>query len=172
MSFIKDSIIISLIALAIVLPIRIFIFQPFLVNGDSMIPNFAHGDYLIVDELSYRFGDPARGDVIVFKYPGDPSQKYIKRIIGLPGETVDVRDSRVFVNEEEVVEAYLSSTLETNGGGKTTLREGEFYVLGDNRKYSSDSRKWGILERGFIIGKAAIRVFPFSNIGALAAPIY
>ena len=137
-----------------------------------MIPNFAHGDYLIVDELSYRFGDPARGDVIVFKYPGDPSQKYIKRIIGLPGETVDVRDSRVFVNEEEVVEAYLSSTLETNGGGKTTLREGEFYVLGDNRKYSSDSRKWGILERGFIIGKAAIRVFPFSNIGALAAPIY
>ena len=172
MSFIKDSIIISVIALAIVLPIRIFIFQPFLVNGDSMNPNFAHGDYLIVDEISYRFGDPVRGDVIVFKYPRDTSQKYIKRIVGLPGETVEVRDDAVFVNGTEVEEVYIPENISTEGIDEKTLGEGEFYVLGDNRKYSSDSRKWGVLKENFIIGKAAIRVFPFNNIGSLPTPIY
>ena len=159
MSFIKDSIIISLIALAIVLPIRIFIFQPFLVNGDSMIPNFAHGDYLIVDELSYRFGDPARGDVIVFHPPNNSREDYIKRVIALPHDIVGIEEGIVYINGSPLDEPYIEDapryTLE-----EYEVPENNYFVLGDNRNHSNDSHNGWVLPRQNIIGKAWLSIWP------------
>jgi len=162
---------IIIIALVIVLPIRYFLFQPFIVKGDSMVPNFHSGDYLIIDEISYRFGEPKRGDVVVLKYPPDPAQKFIKRIIGLPGETVTIGNGTVSVtsNGKEVSldEAYLPDSLKTAGNVRVTLKEDEYFVMGDNRDFSYDSRSWGILPKYDIVGKAAFRVLPLTNIGPI-----
>ena len=156
------------IALVIVVPLRVFIFQPFLVRGDSMVPTYHNGDYLIVDQISYRFNDPERGDVIVLKFPFDPSQRFIKRIAGLPGESVEVKDGKVVVYgvNEEGKEArvldesgYLPSDLQTPGSLRLDLKEKEYFVLGDNRPFSSDSRKWGVLSEDLIIGKVLVNVF-------------
>ena len=163
--FIWDLVKIIVIALIIVLPIRYFIFQPFIVKGDSMVPNFHSGDYLIVDELSYRFSGPQRGDVIVLDYPLDTSEKFIKRVIGLPGDTVDVKDGKVSVttngktvtlNESD----YLPAGLTTIGDVHTTLAPNTYFVMGDNRPYSYDSRSWGTVPAKDIIGRAALRIFP------------
>ena len=158
-----------IIALVIVVPLRIFVFQPFLIRGDSMEPNYHSGDYLIIDQLSYRFRSPERGEVIVLKFPLDPSQRFIKRIVGLPGETVEVKDGKVVVYGQEekngraaVVldeSAYLSLGSATPGSVRIDLKEQEYFVLGDNRPFSSDSRKWGILEKEFIVGKVFLNVF-------------
>ena len=157
-----------LIALVIVLPLRVFVFQPFLVRGDSMEPNYHSGDYLIVDQLSYRLRSPERGEVIVLKFPFDTSQHFIKRIVGLPGETVEVEDGKVVVyrGEEGQREAvvldesmYLPLDLVTPGSVRIELREQEYFVLGDNRPFSSDSRKWGVLEKDLIVGKVFLNVF-------------
>ena len=150
------------IALVIVLPIRYFIFQPFVVRGESMVPNYHEGDYLIIDEISYRFSEPERGDVIVFKYPKDPSQKFIKRIVGLPGETVKINNDQVFVNDELLPEPYL--TAQTYGNLAVALNSDEYFVLGDNRPYSADSRLWGILPKANITGKVSLRLFPFNRL--------
>src|SRR3989344_1049310 len=135
-----DFVKIIIIAAIIVLPIRYFLFQPFIVKGDSMVPNFHSGDYLIIDEISYRFGEPKRGDVVVLKYPPDPAQKFIKRIIGLPGETVTIGNGTVSVtsNGKEVSldEAYLPDSLKTAGNVRVTLKEDEYFVMGDNRDFS------------------------------------
>ncbi len=130
-----------------------------------MEPNFRNGDYLIVDELTYRLHAPQRGDVVVFKYPLDISQKYIKRIIGLPGETVVVKDGKVFVsslgNERQLQEqAYLPTYLLTPGEVKVSLGPNQYFVLGDNRPASSDSRRWGILPAKDLIGRVLIRAWP------------
>lgn len=156
---------IALIALVLVGGFRLFVFQPFLVRGASMEPNFHDWDYLIVDEISYRFRDPERGEIIVFKFPHDPSQRYIKRVIGLPGETVQVQDGQVTISRgaEEVLldeKNYIPS--DTPGSIQTTLRENEYFVMGDNRHYSSDSRSWGALSQDLIIGRVFVRVFPLS----------
>lgn len=153
------------IALVIVLPIRYFVFQPFIVNGESMEPNFHNGDYLLIDELTYRFDDPSRGDVIVFKYPTDPSQRFIKRIVGLPMETIELVGSSIQItdkfgnttvlNEKSYL---LKHTLFS--GIKVALNEDEYFVMGDNRTHSFDSRKWGALDREHIIGRAIIRAWP------------
>ena len=157
-----------LIALVIVLPLRVFVFQPFLVRGDSMEQNYHSGDYLIVDQLSYRLRSPERGEVIVLKFPFDTSQRFIKRIVGLPGETVEVEDGKVVVyrGEEGQREAvvldesmYLPLDLVTPGSVRIELREQEYFVLGDNRPFSSDSRKWGVLEKEFIVGRVFLNVF-------------
>jgi signal peptidase I len=162
-----------LFALAIVLPIRYFLFQPFIVSGDSMVPTFHTGDYLIVDQISYRFREPMRGEIIVFRYPRDVSHRYIKRIIGLPGETVEVSDGKVKIinNEEEVVlvEEYLSVDA-TTGQALSVLGPDQYFVLGDNRYASSDSRRWGVLDEEYIIGRSLIRLFPQTRI--FAAPEY
>jgi len=156
------------IALVIVVPLRVFVFQPFLVRGDSMEPNYHSGDYLIVDQLSYRLRSPERGEVIVLKFPLNPSQRFIKRIVGLPGETVEVKDGKVVVYEEEengrdaVVldeSTYLPRNLATPGSVRIDLQEQEYFVLGDNRSFSSDSRKWGVLEKELIVGKVFLNVF-------------
>ena len=153
------------IALVIVLPIRYFVFQPFIVNGESMEPNFHNGDYLLIDELSYRFNDPSRGDVIVFKYPTDPSQRFIKRIVGMPLETVELIGSSInitnkFGNTTVLSEKNYLSTNALFSGIKVVLGEGEYFVMGDNRTHSFDSRKWGALAREYIIGQAIIRAWP------------
>ena len=175
-SFIWDLVKIAAIALVIVLPIRYFLFQPFIVKGESMAPNFETGDYLIVDELSYRFSTPERGDVIVFKYPKDVSQKFIKRVIGLPGETVDVKNGEVSVvtNGKTIVlnEIYLPKNLKTIGEVQTTLKQNEYFVLGDNRDYSYDSRSWGVVPKSDIIGKALLRIFPISTLSEIQRPGY
>jgi signal peptidase I len=159
------------IAAIIVLPIRLFIAQPFIVSGASMEPTFEDGEYLIVDQISYRFKEPSRGDVIVFKYPIDERKFFIKRIIGLPGETVEVLDGKVFVNQQEklskeaLVEPYTN--MPTIGPISTSLEEGEYFVLGDNRAASSDSRLWGVLPRKDIVGRPIVRLFPLTRVSTL-----
>ena len=172
-NFVWEILKIIFISLAIIVPIRYFLIQPFFVQGASMEPNFFDGDYLIVDEISYRFEEPQRGDVVIFKYPLDPSQFFIKRIIGLPGETVRIEDGRVFIfggqTKEKIIlneSDYLKESY-TAGNFEVALKDGEYFVLGDNRGASSDSRKWGPLPRKFIIGKAWIRAWPFPRFKVL-----
>jgi signal peptidase I len=162
---------IVIIAAIIVLPIRYFIFQPFIVKGDSMVPNFHSGDYLIVDEISYRFIDPARGDVVVLKYPLDTSQRFIKRVVGLPGETIEVKNGivSIFKDEEKVMldeKGYLSDVV-TDGSIHIVLEDGQYFVMGDNRSFSYDSRRWGALPREDIVGRALLRLFPIADFAYL-----
>lgn len=158
-----DFLIVIVIAAAIVFPIRKYVFQPFIVSGSSMEPTYYTGDYLIIDELGYRFNQPQRGDIIVFSYPNDPAQKYIKRIIGLPGEVVDVNNGKVFIEQNdkkfELQEVYLPSSTITNHNTTLSLKNGEYFVMGDNRMASSDSRSWGAVPEDKIIGKVLVTVF-------------
>lgn len=174
--FIWEVLKIFIIASVIVLPIRYFLFQPFIVKGDSMAPNFQSGDYLIVDELSYRFSDPQRGEVIVFKYPKDTTQRFIKRVIGLPGETVDIKNGSITIFKDGksfvLDEKYLPSDLKTYGDVNTVLGSNEFFVLGDNREFSYDSRRWGSVPREDIIGKALLRILPLAALSEFKAPSY
>ena len=129
-----------------------------------MEPNFDNGQYLVINEIGYRLGEPLRSDVIVFRYPLDPSQYYIKRIVGLPGETIEIKEGRIFINDSILDESiYLSEEVMTQGGIRVELSEGEYFVLGDNRKASSDSRQWGALPRENIIGQVWIRAWPFDT---------
>jgi len=168
-SFWVDLISFSLISVLIVVPIRLFVASPFIVNGSSMDPTFAAGDYLIVDQITYRFREPERGDVIVFRYPHNPLKFFIKRIVGLPNETVILEgDSVRIVNAEHpdgftLDEPYLVYTK--HGDGVFNLGDDEYVVLGDNRVASSDSRSWGALNEGFIVGRAFLRVFPITELG-------
>ncbi|MBI5005031.1 MAG: signal peptidase I, partial [Candidatus Lloydbacteria bacterium] len=157
-----------LIAICIVLPIRIFIIQPFIVSGASMHPTFETGDYLIVDEIGYRLHEPTRGEVVIFKYPNDPSKCFIKRIIGLPGETLQSVNGALVIkdavgNEQALNEAYLHELPKDTFS--ITLTNDEYFVMGDNRTASLDSRIWGALPRHFIVGRAWVRLFPLSEIG-------
>ncbi len=169
---------IVIVALLIVVPIRYFIFQPFFVKGQSMEPNFSDGDYLIVDEISYRFREPERGEVIIFKYPKNPSQNYIKRIIGLPGEKIEIEEGKILIynnKEEEIMldeSNYLSSLILTLGAFNVELSENEYFVLGDNRTASFDSRQWGLLPRENIIGRALVRAWPPAAFAKIEAPNY
>lgn len=166
-----------IIAAIIVLPIRYFIFQPFIVKGESMLPNFQSGDYLIVDEVSYRIGNPRRGDVVVLKYPLDTNQRFIKRIIGLPGETIRIKNGEIIVSKDSAnlvlkEEKYLSNLEITEGNLQLTLSDDEYFVLGDNRDFSYDSRRWGVLPGKDIIGRVILRVFPIANMSYISEPAY
>jgi len=168
---------IIIIALIIVVPIRYFLFQPFFVKGQSMEPNFENGDYLIVDEISYRFRNPQRGEVVVFKYPNNPSQRYIKRIIGLPGETIKIADGQVIIfnnDGRKILDEgdYLNPSTFTPGNIRITLDDNEYFVLGDNRIASADSRRWGPLPKEDIIGRVFIRAWPFAALAKIEAPNY
>lgn len=166
----------ALVAAAIALPIRYFVAQPFIVRGASMEPNFHDQEYLVVDELSYFFREPARGEVVVFRYPLNPKEYFIKRVIGLPGETVEIRDGGVWVSREasleevRLEEPYLPEDLSMRGGVRFTLGQDEYVVLGDNREFSSDSRNWGVLERKYITGRAVLRAWPIAKLGVLPQP--
>lgn len=176
--FIWDFLKIFIIALAIIIPIRFYLFQPFIVTGQSMLPNFKDGQYLIIDEISYRFTDPQRGEVAVIKSPSDSSQFFIKRIIGLPEETIDISGGRVTIKNSQkplgfvLDEEYLSDELQTYGNITVTLSNNEFFVLGDNRIASSDSRVFGPILREKIVGRVFIRAFPISDFDKFSAPAY
>ncbi len=176
-SFIWEILKIVIIALLIVVPIRYFLFQPFFVRGQSMEPNFENGDYLIVDEISYRFRSPQRGEVVVFKYPQNPSLSYIKRIVGLPGETIAIEaDSVIIFNWEgsQILDEsdYLSPSVLTPGDVRVSLDEDEYFVLGDNRVSSADSRRWGFLPEENIVGRVLFRAWPFTALARFEAPAY
>jgi signal peptidase I len=157
----------ALIAVVIVVPVRLFVAQPFIVSGASMEPTFDNGEYLIVDELTYRFDEPHRGDVVIFKYPKDPSQYFIKRLIGLPNETVRIVNNRVTVEKADGSEVILDEpyVVYVENGGNLTVKLGgnEYFVMGDNRPESSDSRMWGVLPRENIVGRAFLRLLPLQS---------
>lgn len=156
----------GLIVLLIVLPIRLFVAQPFIVSGASMEPTFSSGDYLIIDQLSYRFEKPDRKDVVVFRYPNNPSKFYIKRVIGLPGETIEISDNTVTVfnqdypNGRKLEESYITAARESEETETYDLDDDEYFVLGDNRQSSADSRTWGPLPARFLIGHALLQLLP------------
>jgi len=164
-SFFVEVLKFSVLALLIVVPFRVYIAQPFIVNGASMDPTFDTGEYLIVDQLSYRLEEPKRGDVVIFRYPNDPQQYFIKRIIGLPGEVVELSNGETVIidpiTEERVTltEPYLR-TDRTDTHVTTTLSSDEYYVMGDNRSRSSDSREWGPVPRENLVGRAFLRLLP------------
>jgi len=181
----KDLIQFALIVLLVVLPIRLFIAQPFIVVGQSMEPTFETNQYLLVDELTYRLESPKRDQVVVFEYPYKKDMNsssengkaiyYIKRIIGLPGETVQIKDGNVtIINKEHpegfaLSEPYLSTIKNERSFTNltTTLKDNEYFVMGDNRGNSSDSRDWGPLEKKFIVGRAFVRLLPPQKISFL-----
>lgn len=162
-----------LAVLIVVLPIRFFVAKPFIVSGASMDPTFATWHYLIIDQLSYRLHEPARGDVITFRFPQDPSRFFIKRIIGLPGETVELNGYEVTIKNAEhpeglvLDEPYVADKNQKRTNMIITLSDDEYFVMGDNRLESADSRYWGPLEKNRIIGRAFVRLFPFNEIGIL-----
>jgi len=167
-----------LVAIIAVFIIRNFILQPFLVSGASMEPNFSSGDYLVIDEMTYAFRSPQRGEVIVFHYPADETVYYIKRIVGLPGETIKISNGEIKVfNSEQpngfiLDENYLSSGVKTSGQEDVVLKGNEYFVLGDNRNYSFDSRSWGNLTKSEIVGLVRLRLWPFNKVMAVGQPSY
>lgn len=172
--FFWELIKIFLLAMIIIVPIRYFLVQPFFVRGASMEPTFLDGEYLVIDELSYRLREPERGEVVVFRYPQSPSQFFIKRIVGLPGETITITEGQVVVKNAQhpggaVLDesSYLAPTMRTGGNVSLTLAGDEYFVLGDNREASSDSRSWGALPRHDVIGRVWVRAWPFTRWGVL-----
>jgi signal peptidase I len=154
------------ISLVIIIPVRYFLIQPFYVKGASMEPNFFDHEYLIIDELSYRLNEPARGDIVVFKYPKDPKQFFIKRVIGMPEETVEIIDGKIrlytkdhpngfFLDETGYIDGVFTSSRQI-----VQLKKGEYYLMGDNRPASLDSRIFGPVERDLIVGKVLLRGYP------------
>ena len=178
-TFIWEVLQVVIVALAIVLPIRFFVFQPFIVKGASMEPSFRGGDYLIVDEISYRFTTPQRGEVLVFKYPLDKTQRFIKRIIGLPGEKIDIVGGRITItsavgDKKLLNEIYITTPLSEMAleNNTLTLSSGEYYVMGDNRTHSFDSRNWGVLKEEDIVGRVIFRAWPPLDVSFFSIPQY
>ncbi len=154
------------ISIAIIVPVRLFLIQPFSVQGASMEPNFFDHEYLIVDEISYRLRLPERGEVVVFHYPNDPSQYFIKRVIGLPGETVEIIDGEVKIYNDEFPNGrvldettYLDQDF-TAAAQTVTLKTEEYYLMGDNRSSSLDSRFFGPVNYNQIVGRVWVRGYP------------
>jgi len=185
--FLLEIIKVVLLAFIIIVPIRVFLFQPFFVQGASMEPNFEDSNYLIVNELGYKktafnldgkniftitpFKEPARGNVVVFRYPKNHAQFFIKRVIGLPGEKVQIKNGEVIIYNSEnptgtTLEEgyYLSKNVKTAGDETITLNDNEYFVMGDNRSFSSDSRYWGPVLDSEIIGKVVFRAWPVDEI--------
>ncbi|MEI6553614.1 MAG: signal peptidase I [bacterium] len=158
----------TIIMLAVFLGIRFFVAEPFLVDGASMDPNFATNDYLIVDELSYKLEAPQRGDVIVLRPPFETSKYFIKRIVGLPGERIVVAAKQTYIYNKEHPEGYLLDEpyvkFNSDKVTDTTLGPTDYFVMGDNREVSFDSRSWGVLPRSDITGRAFLRLYPFKKI--------
>jgi len=177
LSFVLEVLKIVVVALVIVLPIRFFLFQPFLVHGSSMEPNLYNGDYLIVDEVSYRFRDPQRGEIVVFDYSSEPLQRFIKRVIGLPEEKLTFQGNQIIIETitgEEIIldeSSYLlGESLISNFS--IALGPEQYFVLGDNRDFSFDSRNWGPVSEEKMVGRAWIRLWPFPEGGLISLPNY
>ncbi|EKD32852.1 MAG: hypothetical protein ACD_76C00131G0002 [uncultured bacterium] len=175
--FILEVTQIVIISAAIILPIRFFLIQPFYVKGESMEPNFYDNEYLIIDEISYRFREPERGEIVVFRYPRNPSEFFIKRVVGLPGETIEISDGRVTVINEDfpdgrsIDEPYTLNDF-TAGSKRVVLNPDEYFVLGDNRDASYDSRRFGPIRKDAIVGRVWVRGLPLTKINLFDAPDY
>ncbi len=179
LSFVLEITKIVIISLAIIIPVRYFLIQPFYVKGASMEPTFLDHEYLIIDEISYRFKDPQRGDVIVFRYPNDKRQYFIKRVIGLPGERIEIKGNKVYIYNEQWSEgeainesAYLDSNVKTPGNQSFDLSDNEYFILGDNRVSSLDSRRFGPVKEDLIVGKVWFRGWPLDRIDVFGASQY
>lgn len=156
--------------------IRPYVAEPFIVSGSSMFPNFHNRDYLVIEKMTYHRNSPKHGEIIVFRYPYQQKQYFIKRIIGLPGDSVRIGDGKVYVTdsvtgkESEVNESYLPEgtfTAITGNASVWHLGPDQYFVMGDNRGASSDSRVWGVLPKSLIVGKAWLRVLPVGDIGLI-----
>jgi signal peptidase I len=167
-SVVWETIKYAIIAAIIIIPIRTFVAQPFIVSGNSMFPTYHNGEYLIVNELIKYVGDYERGDVVILRYPNDPSKYFIKRVIGLPGETVTIRDGVVSITSPvRTTPLVLDEPYVKNkkiDSSSRTLDDDEYFVMGDNRAQSSDSRVWGPVPRRLMNGEALLRLFPPSAI--------
>ncbi|MBU2416287.1 signal peptidase I [Patescibacteria group bacterium] len=171
---------ITLISLAIIIPVRYFLIQPFYVKGASMQPNFYDHDYLIIDQITYRVKNPQRGDIIVFHCPDDPQEYYIKRIIGLPGETIQFKNGEIYVYNDIFIdgfiinEPYLQNNIKTYTFTKEYVKlvNNEYFVLGDNRGASKDSRVFGAVHKSFIVGRVLLRGWPFNRFDLFKTPEY
>jgi len=158
----------AIIAVAIIVPIRMFIAQPFVVSGSSMFPTFEDKQYLIIDEISYKLNKPKRDDVVVFKYPNDTTKFFIKRIIGLPNETIDIKGNEItIINEEhpegfKLEQPFVKNISDNNLHRKLT--ENEYFVMGDNRSGSFDSRSWGPVPKKLLVGRAFLRLLQINKI--------
>lgn len=179
LAFVGEVLRVVIFALAIIVPVRYLLVQPFYVKGASMEPNFHDAEYLIIDELSYRFRSPARGEVVVLRNPARPSEFFIKRIIGLPGEHLEIAGDRIRVtNAAHPVgfsldeSPYLDPSVATNGNLQVDLGGRQYYVFGDNRSYSLDSRSFGPVDRKTIVGRVWIRAWPFERFTQFSAPHY
>ncbi len=170
--FVWEIVKVAMFSAAIIIPIRYFLIQPFFVKGASMEPNFHDKEYLIIDEISYRFTEPERGQVIVFRYPRNPQEYFIKRLIALPGEEVQVKDGGVTIYNDahpegfKLDEKYLPSDFITYNQDDAKVKVGadEYYVLGDNRGASKDSRYFGVVNKSFITGKVLFRGWPIKDV--------
>lgn len=183
-SFFLDLIETFVIGLSIFLVVYLFLMQPHQVSGQSMEPNFQSGDYLLTDKVSYRIGVPKRGDVVVFHAPSRANCPtgtgcdYIKRVLGLPGETVEVKDNEgVFINGKKLIESYIPPENITLAGQYTrgqiiNLTENEYFVVGDNRMHSSDSRAWGPISKSEIVGRAFFRYWPLTKAQVVSGASY
>ncbi len=176
-NFILDFIESITMALAVFVIFYLFLFQPHQVRGNSMYPNFHDGEYILTDKISYRLGEPKRGEVIIFRAPKNEEYDYIKRIIGLPGDTLRIENGKVILNNSLFAEPYLPSDYTTNSGNFLknkqiiTVPAGHYFVMGDNRSHSSDSREWGFVPQKNIIGKAFFRYWPPSRAGVIKIPL-
>ena len=175
--FLIDIVQTLLLAAAVFLVIYVFLFRPFQVNGDSMFPNFTDKEYILTNIITLNFRDPHKGEVVVFKAPPDPEKDFIKRVIGTAGDKVKVENSHVFLNGNLLNESkYLKSDIATYGGSflkegtEVTVPVGEFFVMGDNRNYSSDSREWGFVGKKEIIGKSFFVYWPPGKVGPVKSP--
>ncbi len=163
----KDLFTLGILIVIVVIPIRTFIVSPYIVDGASMHPTFENLDYLVVDQIVYNFHAPKRGDIVVFRYPKDPSVFYIKRVIGLPGEKISIRNGVVHIidaggKENSLHEPYIVNEDATYTKD-VTLSSDEYFVMGDNRPHSSDSRMWGPLREKYIVGRVDLRLFPIQK---------
>jgi signal peptidase I len=177
-SFFMDLVEAGVMALAIFVLVYLFLFQPHQVLGNSMLPNFHDHENLLTNKISYRFSAPKRGDVVIFKAPANPNYEYIKRIVGLPGEIVKIENGGVSINDIPLEESYLPPEDITYGGRlvkehqEIIVADNSYFVMGDNRSHSSDSREWGLVPKENIIGKAMLRYWPPEKFGVIHAAEY
>lgn len=176
--FVGDLIETFVMAGAIFVVVYFFLVQPHQVTGNSMIPNFEDGEYLLTDKVSYHFRPPQRGEVVIFKAPQNQEKDFIKRIIALPGEKVKLEKGEIFINQEKLEENYLPSSTPTlpksliSEGQEVVIPLDEYFVLGDNRQFSSDSRDWGTVSKDLIIGKAWFRYWPLNELSLIPQVSY
>lgn len=176
-AFFFDIIETVVVALALFVLVYLFAAQPHQVRGASMVPNFQNGEYILTDKITYRFREPKRGDVVIFRAPKNQELDYIKRIIGLPGERIRIEKGVLYVDDKRLDEPYLPQGALYAGtflqeGQNIPIPESEYFVLGDNRNHSSDSREWGPIQKKDIIGRAFLRYWPINQIGLIPRPTY